>query len=129
MDSQLEAIADAYPPAYVAHDPPLAPIGDAQTFVHDEDLAREVPAAERSPRTEMIRLADGYFSTLQNNTGEIRGTRFAPDARRYENGMAFADVERLFRLGNYRFNERVRDRDYFLVDEPRGLVMCRAFID
>src|SRR4051794_5212647 len=44
---------------------PPTPIGDAQTFVHDEDLAREVPAAERSPRAKMIRLADGYFSTLE----------------------------------------------------------------
>jgi hypothetical protein len=108
---------------------PPTPIGDPHTFVHDEDLAREVPVRERSSRAEMIRLADGYFSTLENNTGVIRGTRFAPDTLRYENGMAFADVERLFKLGNYRFNERVRDRDYFLVDEPRGLVMGRAFID
>jgi hypothetical protein len=108
---------------------PPTPIGDVHTFVHDPDLAREVPAQERSGREEMVRVSDGYFSTLENNTGEIRGTRFAPATKRFENGMEFADVERLFRLGNYRFNERVRDREYFLVDEPRGLVMCRAFID
>lgn len=108
---------------------PPTPMGEVHDFVHDPDLACEVPPGERSSREEMVRLSDGYFSTLENNTGEIRGTRFAPDTRRFENGKEFADVERLFRLGTYRFNERVRDRDYFLVDEVRGLVMCRAFID
>lgn len=108
---------------------PPTPIGDVHAFVHDPDLAAEVPSSSRDTREEMVRLADGYFSTLENNTGEIRNTRFAPDTKRFENGMEFADVERLFRLGNYRFNARVRDREYFLVDEPRGLVMGRAFID
>lgn len=108
---------------------PPTPIGDVHAFVHDPDLAREVPVAERDSRQEMVRLSDGYFSTLENNTGEIRGTRFAADTKRFENGKEFAEVERLFRLGNYRFNARVRDREYFLVDEPRGLIMCRAFID
>lgn len=108
---------------------PPTPIGDVHSFTHDPDLARELAPGERDSRDEMVRLSDGYFSTLENNTGEIRGTRFATDTQRFENGMAFADVERLFRLGTYRFNARVRDREYFLVDEPRGLVMCRAFID
>ncbi len=108
---------------------PPTPIGDIHQFRHDPDLEREVPEAEREPRETLIRLSDGYFATLENNTGEIRGTRFAPDTRRFENGMEFAQVEHLFRLGRYRFNARVRDRDYFLVDEARGLVMCRAFID
>ena len=31
--------------------------------------------------------------------------------------------------GDYFFNERVRDRDFFLVDEQRGIVMARGFID
>jgi len=108
---------------------PPTPIGDVQTFRHDPQLAQTVPQAERVPRERLIALADGYFSTLQNNTGEIRGTRFAPDAIRQENGLKFTDIERAFRLGRYRFNARVRDRDYFLVDEARGLVMSRAFID
>ncbi|MEY4762091.1 MAG: hypothetical protein RLZZ200_1947, partial [Pseudomonadota bacterium] len=34
-----------------------------------------------------------------------------------------------FKSGRYRFNERVRDRDYFLVDEERQVVMARGFID
>ncbi len=108
---------------------PPTPIGDASTFTHDPDLAREVTPTERASRELLVQLSDGYFSTLENNTGEIRGTRFAPDTKRFENGMEFAQVEHLFKLGKYRFNARVRDREYFLVDEARGLVMCRAFID
>lgn len=108
---------------------PPTPIGEVREFRHDPDLDRSVPPAERAPRAELVRLADGYFATLENNTGEIRGTKFAPGAFRFENGKLFPNVEADFRLGKYRFNERVRDRDHFLVDEERGVVMSRAFID
>jgi hypothetical protein len=108
---------------------PPTPFGDVHEFKHDPDLARPVPAAERSSRAEMISLANGYFSTLEHNNGEIRGTRFAPDASRFENGKEFAQIEKGFKLGMYAFNNRVRDRDFFLVDEERGIVMSRAFID
>lgn len=108
---------------------PPTPFADVHTFKADPDLERIVPVSERVPRREMIRLADGYFSTLQHNDGEIRGTKFSADATRSENGMKFTDIEKGFKSGRYRFNNRVRDRDYFLVDERRGLVMSRAFID
>jgi hypothetical protein len=108
---------------------PPTPIGDVRAFAHDPELAKPLAPAERDSRAEMVRLADGYFATLENNTGEIRGTKFAPNTTRFENGMKFPDVEKGFRLGYYRFNARVRDREYFLVDEVRGLVMGRAFID
>jgi hypothetical protein len=108
---------------------PPTPIGDVQDFKHDPDLAASVPPAERGSRAQLIALANGYFSTLEHNTGEIRGTRFAPDATRLENGKRFSEIEKGFRSGFYRFNERVRDRDFFLVDEQRGIVMARGFID
>jgi hypothetical protein len=109
---------------------PPTPIGEVQGFTHDPDLARPLRAAERLPRAALIAVADGYFSTLENNTGEIRGAaRFAADAIRKENGLEFTGIEAAFRLGYYRFNARVRDRDHFLVDEARGIVMSRAFID
>jgi hypothetical protein len=107
---------------------PPTPIGDVHDFKHDPDLTRAVPAAERGTRAQLIARANGYFSTLQHNTGELH-TRFAPGATRFENGMKFDDIEHGFKLGRYRFNERVRDRDFFLVDEERGIVMARAFID
>lgn len=108
---------------------PPTPIGDVREFVHDLDWNRVIAPEDRIPREAMIELSDGYFATLENNTGEIRGTRFASVTTRHENGMAFPNVEHDFRRGRYRFNERVRDREYFLVDEARGVVMARAFID
>jgi hypothetical protein len=108
---------------------PPTPIGAVGDFKHDPDFERSVALAERCSREQLIRLADGYFATLENNTGEIRGTCFSADASRVENGKAYPDIERGFKLGFYRFNERVRDRDYFLVDEERAVVMARAFID
>lgn len=108
---------------------PPTPIGDVNSFQHQPHLGQPVPRERCVPRAEMIRLADGYFETLQNNTGEIRGTKFSPTATRHENGMAFPEIEKGFKLGRYRFNERVRDRDHFLVDEYRCVVMSRGYID
>lgn len=109
---------------------PPTPIGDIRAlFDRDPDLARPVPAEERVPREKLRAHANGYFDTLQNNTGEIRGTRFSPTATRFENGMKFPEIEKGFTLGRYRFNERVRDRDCFLIDEERQIAMCRGFID
>jgi hypothetical protein len=109
---------------------PPTPIGPVEGFEHDPDLARPVDPADRMSRADLIGMADAYFGTLENNTGELRGgARFSPDATRSENGMTFPEIEKGFRSGRYRFNERVRDRDYFLVDEARGIVMARGFID
>jgi hypothetical protein len=94
------------------------------------------------PRAEMIRLANGYFDTLQLNDGTIR-TRFHPDCNRVENGVqtthnpAFAKIvpvaalgcEEQFRMGNYRYDDRLRARRFTLVDEERGLVLAFGFID
>jgi hypothetical protein len=108
---------------------PPTPIGEVQEFSHDPDLAKTVPAGERSNRAELVTLANGYFSTLEHNNGEIRGTRFSPNASRSENGKKFTEIEKGFKTGFYAFNNRVRDRDFFLVDEERGIVMARGFID
>lgn len=108
---------------------PPTPFRDPSEFKRDPDLARVVPVEQRVPRARLIEHANGYFATLENNTGEIRGTRFSPTATRHENGMAFNEIEKGFLSGRYRFNNRVRDRDFFLVDEERGIVMARGFID
>jgi hypothetical protein len=108
---------------------PPTPIGDINTFQHEPGVADAVPAAERSPRATIIALAMGYFDTLQKNNGEIRNTRFAPNAVRQENGLKFENIEQGFKSGRYLFNERVRDREALLVDEERGIVLCRGFID
>jgi hypothetical protein len=108
---------------------PPTPIGDVREFKRDPDLAAIVPPAERGSREVLLKHANGYFDTLQNNTGEIRGTQFHPQAQRHENGLRFAEIEKGFKLGRYAFNERVRDRDCFILDEERSISMCRGFID
>ena len=101
-----------------------------------------VPPADRSPRERMIALADGYFNTLQLNDGTLF-TQFYDDCDRWENGLqtthnpdlvkmvpvANLGCAQQFKLGNYRYDDRVRDRRFFLVDEERGLVMAGGFID
>jgi hypothetical protein len=109
---------------------PPTPIGPVEGFAHDPDLACPVAPADRMSRADLVRMANAYFETLENNTGELRGgARFSASATRSENGMMFPGIEKGFRSGRYRFNERVRDRDFFLVDEVRGIVMARGFID
>ncbi len=108
---------------------PPTPMGDALQYHRAPALNDVIPVADRLSRAELQRLADGYFSTLQYNTGEIRGTRFATGAVRNENGLLSTDIEMGFRSGQYRYNNRVRDRECFLADEERGFVMCRGFID
>ena len=108
---------------------PPTPFGDVYKNPRDPDFTRVVPQAERATRDELKAQANGYFSTLQNNNGEIRGARFSPVATRNENGMQFPEIEKGFKSGRYGFNNRVRDRDCFLVDEERSAVMCRGFID
>ncbi len=108
---------------------PPTPIGDVWNNPRDPDFPKVVSAEQRATRERLKAHADGYFSTLQFNNGEIRGTRFTPDATRNENGMQFKEIEKGFKSGRYGFNNRVRDRDCFLVDEERSAVMCRGFID
>jgi hypothetical protein len=108
---------------------PPVPISDVLQYHRDPALRAPVPEDQRLSRAGIRQLADGYFSTLQYNTGVIRGTRFAPGAVRHENGVMWTDLEQGFKSGRYRYNNRVRDRDCFLVDEERGFTMCRGFID
>lgn len=93
-------------------------------------------------RNEMVRLSNGYFDTLQRNDGTIH-TRFHPDCNRVENGVQttrnpdFAKIvpvsalgcEEQFRMGNYRYDDRLRARRFPMVDEERGLVLAFGFID
>jgi hypothetical protein len=109
----------------------------------DKPILNEiVPPAERSLRERLIALADGYFSTLQLNDG-VLFTSFDDDCNRTENGLPTThnpDLQKIipvaglgcaqqFKLGNYRYDTRVRDRRFFLVDEERGLIMTSGFID
>jgi hypothetical protein len=116
------------------------PRGDPGKLAHDPAFSRIVPLAERVARARMIDLAYGYFSTLQLNDGKIF-TQFAPDCSRLENGSPTAGdasstnpysrlhCEEQFKLGNYRWDDRLRERRFPLIDEERGLILASGFID
>ncbi len=107
-----------------------------------DKLILNANALKPNSRAEMVRLADGYFSTLELNDGTLH-TKFHPDANRVENGVQtthnpeFAKIvpvsalgcEEQFRMGNYRYDDRLRGRRFPLVDEERGLVLAFGFID
>jgi len=109
----------------------------------DKPILNETVAPERRvPRARMISLSNGYFDTLQLNDGKLF-TSFHPDCQRVENGVQttrnpeFAKIvpvsalgcEEQFRMGNYRYDDRLRARRFPLVDEERGLVLAGGFID
>ncbi len=104
-------------------------------------LNETLPVKRRVPRERMVTIANGYFDTLQLNDGAVF-TRFHADCNRVENGVqttnnpafplfaiAKLGCEEQMRLGNYRFDDRVRGRRFPLVDEERGLVFTMVFID
>ena len=115
---------------------------EPQRFETKPPLIELVEPARRSPRERLVSIAHGYFDTLQLNDGTLF-VRFHPDCQRVENGVQtthnpeFARVvpvaalscEAQLRLGNYRYDDRLRARRYELVDEERGLVFAGAFID
>jgi hypothetical protein len=100
-----------------------------------------VPAAERSDRQHLIAIANGYFDTIQRNDGNLH-TAFTDDCNRREDGFqttnrkdnTWGDITHLgcgqqFKLGWYRFDDRLRARRFLVVDPERGLVMAAGFID
>ena len=121
------------------------PFGDPATLKPVPVLLSDVPAQQRTLRERMIALADGYFNTLQLNDGQIF-TQFADDCSRRENGVWTANdphpdpnsnysvygkisCDQGFKLGNYRWDDRLRARRFPLVDEEKGLVLATGFID
>jgi hypothetical protein len=104
-------------------------------------LNEVVPPAERSDRRHLIAIANGYFDTIQRNDGTMH-TDFTDDCNRREDGFqttnrkdnTWGDITHLgcgqqFKLGWYRFDDRLRGRRFLVVDPERGLVMAAGFID
>lgn len=107
---------------------------DKPLFSEDE------PADQRVSRDKLIQLANGYFDTIQQNTGKIY-TTFDPDCQRMENGTITANnpdpkagpVQRMgcqaqLETGMLKMVTRIRDRRY-VVDEQRQLVFAAGFFD
>ena len=125
------------------------PFGNPETQQPVPVMLEDVPVDRRRPRVRMISLANGYFSTLELNDGQLF-TQFAPDCSRRENGVWTANdphpgsvqdpnlnlsaygkisCEAGFKLGNYRWDDELRARRFPLVDEQKGLVLASGFID
>ncbi len=116
-----------------------APFGDPAQLVHDPAFAEMLAPEQRRARERLIAVADGYFSTVELNDGQVL-TSFDDDCQRTENGISTTrggtgaasiaqGCEAQFKLGIYRINKRVRERRYRLVDEERGVVVGTAFFD
>jgi hypothetical protein len=102
--------------------------------------SEDVPLERRNQRFRMISVADGYFDTIQLNDGTLF-TNFADDCNRVENGLLTTntdipgyDIAKMgcaeqFELGQYIYDDRLRNRRYPLVDEEKGVVLSAAFMD
>jgi hypothetical protein len=111
-----------------------------QSFETKPVMEALVPEGETSTRTELVFIANGYFETIERNDGTIN-TKFWSHCNRVENGVqttnnpdfpvpvAQMGCEEQFRLGNYRYDDRLRGRRFPLVDEERGIVLAFGFID
>jgi hypothetical protein len=120
-----------------------APFGDVTKMAHDPEFNEVLAPEQRRPRERMLSIADGYFSTVELNDGQVL-TQFTDDCGRLENGISTtapppgnaggnaaaiaSGCENQFKLGLYRINKRVR-RDFFIIDEERGVAVGRGFFD
>jgi hypothetical protein len=113
----------------------------SQKFIDKPILQQNLAPSERRPRERLISIADGYFDTLQLNDGQLF-TEFDAKCERIENGLQTTNNPAMplgpttalgcaeqFKLGNYRYDDRLRARRFPLVDEERGLVLGVGFID
>ncbi|MDB6043887.1 MAG: hypothetical protein JWM63_2438 [Gammaproteobacteria bacterium] len=108
-------------------------------------LSQAVAPEQRRTREQLISIANGYFSTLQQNDGTLF-TPFDENCDRIEDGIATthnemkrddsegSNIKRMgcieqFKTGYFRYVTRIRDRRYMLVDVERGLVFAGALFD
>ncbi len=121
-----------------------APFGDVTKMVHDAEFNEILPPAQRRSRERMLAIADSYFDTVEVNDGQVFAP-FSEDCGRLENGISTtapapnasgagnaaaiaSGCREQFELGIYRINKRIR-RDFFIVDEERGVAVGRGFFD
>jgi hypothetical protein len=133
-------------------------VRNPQTYERLEKLAKPnalfletVPANQRMSRADLIKIANMYFSGMQQNDG--KGVYpFTDDCDRIENGMQATNVplkegqtrpdpatasnyssswscKEQFQSGLLHFVTRIRDRRYVAVDAERGLVFSFVFFD
>ena len=138
--SEIETIVNRVPPLAPGATPSPFATRTPKELQHFPAMTAAVPPGERVSRGRLIDIANGYFSTLQQNDGQLF-TAFDDECSRMENGNVSAGdpnasypAARLscaeqFKKGAYRFDSALRDRGFMLVDEERQLVLTRAFLD
>ncbi|MBO9516513.1 MAG: hypothetical protein J7493_00450 [Porphyrobacter sp.] len=120
-----------------------APFGDVSKMVHDPEFNQVLAPEQRRSRERMHAIADSYFDTVEVNDGQVFAP-FSEDCARLENGISTtapppgggggnaaaiaAGCRAQFELGLYRINKRIR-RDFFIIDEERGVAVGRGFFD
>lgn len=120
------------------------PFGNPDQVTHDPEFSRILSPEERRSRARLVTVADGYFSTVELNDGDVF-TLFSDDCARLENGISTTSApssggggnsasiaqgcEAQFRLGIYRINKRIRERRYPIIDVERGVVVASGFFD
>jgi hypothetical protein len=111
----------------------------------DPIYAEILDPADRSPRADMITIADSYFKALERMDG-TRSVPFADTCNRFENGIQTTNNPKLFgasnggfnisamscteqfKTGYLRFVTQIRRR-HLVVDEERGIVSSTAILD
>jgi hypothetical protein len=119
------------------------PFGNPEMVRHDPVWNDILPPEQQRSRERLVAVADGYFSTVELNDGDIF-TQFDPDCGRLENGVLTtagsgagggtaatiaSGCEPQLRLGIYRINKRIRNRRYPLIDVKRGVILGTGFFD
>lgn len=111
-----------------------------QFYVDKPAMLAPVPEDRRMSREDLVRVANGYFETIERNDGTIN-TVFSPTCNRVENGVqttnnkdfplpiARLGCEEQFALGWYRYDDELRARRFPLVDVEQGIVLAYGFID
>jgi len=137
---EAETVVNRSPVLPPGSPPPRFPAKSPLEQWHFPTMLDIVAPAQRVSRERLVDIANGYFSTLQQNDGKLF-TVFDDECQRAENGGVSAgdpngaypaaklSCAEQFRRGNYRFDSALRDRDFMVVDEERQLVLTRAFLD
>ncbi len=113
---------------------------------------QDVPQGERATREDIVRVANMYFSGLQNDDGKGDYSFFADDCYRLESGIQTTggphpappmpgaanrkgpDLSKMgckqgFATGYFQMVTRIRDRRFPIVDEEKGVAFTFAFFD
>lgn len=91
--------------------------------------------SERSPRDELIKIADSYFEGIEKNISEI--VPFHKDCNRYENGAKTTNnpsrmsdgCKEQFDRKIFSYITKVRNRRFLMADEEKGLVFGIVVFD